>query len=83
MRDVEVVAGKRGEEGARGPEMAALNPARSKTGFARHTKAPPRDEGSGKKKKRKKKETERARKEESTTPPTLHHRPFLLPLVGK
>jgi len=30
------------EEGAHGPEMAALNPARSKTGFARHTKAPRR-----------------------------------------
>lgn len=56
MRDAEV--GKRREregrrgESARGPEMAALNPARSKTGFARHTKAPPRDEGSQKKKKK-------------------------------
>jgi len=30
------------EEGAHGPEMAALNPARSKTGFTRHTKAPRR-----------------------------------------
>lgn len=57
MREAEVGKrrereGKRGES-AHGPEMAALNPARSKTGFARHTKAPPRDERSPKKKEKK------------------------------
>lgn len=75
MRDAEVgEGGKGGEEGARGPEMAALNPARSKTGFARHTKAPPRDEGSEKKRERGSEEKERER----TFPP-----PSFLPLVGK
>lgn len=82
MRDAEV--GKRKEregrrgESARGPEMAALNPARSKTGFARHTKAPPRDEGSRKKGKKKKK---RARKREREH---FHHRSSSYrSLVGK
>lgn len=59
-----------GEEGARGPEMAALNPARSKTGFARHTKAPPRDEGSEKKRD----EEEKSRKERENI--QFHHRPL-------
>jgi len=48
MRDAKVEGGM--EEGAHGPEMAALNPARSKTGFARHTKAPRREMRETKKK---------------------------------
>lgn len=68
----------RREEGARGPEMAALNPARSKTGFARHTKAPPRDEGSGEKNERERKR-ETVRKRGKTLPPRF----FLLPLLSR
>jgi len=49
------------EEGAHGPEMAALNPARSKTGFARHTKAPRREMRETKKRMR---ERERERERE-------------------
>jgi len=53
--------------------MAALNPARSKTGFARHTKAPPRDEGSQEKKSEKRREKEKE---------YFHHRSSFLSVLS-